>query len=266
MLTLLCGASAALAQAPASPSTPSATSETPCVVILFQGHRYTLGCDASHPVVVEPLAPPVDAEVAEASPPVAPATDELPAAPEVPPYSAPEAPPFVVPPLPATPAPPTPEAPIPPWTPDREAPAGDVTPSAPMDDPVPGPCDEPEARGVIALANAARAEEGLPPLACDEALSLAAGAHSADMCDAGFFDHRGSDGSSPARRALAFGAERGGVGENIAAGYPGPAEAHAGWMRSPGHRDNILSPSYERVGVGYEACGGRRLWTQLFSD
>lgn len=55
-------------------------------------------------------------------------------------------------------------------------------------------------------------------------------------------------------------------GENNAWGQSSPDEVHTTWMNSWGHRANILGRSYGRIGVGYEPCSGRPLWTQSFAD
>jgi uncharacterized protein YkwD len=47
-----------------------------------------------------------------------------------------------------------------------------------------------------------------------------------------------------------------GIGENIAAGYANSDATCSGWMQSPGHRANILRPSYRYIGGGY-AHGSR---------
>ncbi|MNO04115.1 Cysteine-rich secretory protein family protein [compost metagenome] len=41
------------------------------------------------------------------------------------------------------------------------------------------------------------------------------------------------------------------AGENIAKGQKDPAEVMAAWMNSPGHKQNILSPNYTKIGVAY---------------
>lgn len=46
------------------------------------------------------------------------------------------------------------------------------------------------------------------------------------------------------------------TGENIGAGYRGPASACRAWMRSGGHRANVLRPGYTHIGAGF-ALGGR---------
>ena len=52
----------------------------------------------------------------------------------------------------------------------------------------------------------------------------------------------------------------GGLG--IIAGGNSPAEVVRDWMNSPGHRANILEPSYVYIGVGY--CND--YWVQQFGD
>ena len=55
------------------------------------------------------------------------------------------------------------------------------------------------------------------------------------------------------------------MGENVAAGYPSVVAVMGGWMGSSGHRANLLSTSYEHVGVGRAASGsGALYWTQVF--
>ncbi len=108
------------------------------------------------------------------------------------------------------------------------------------------------AERVIELTNQERARAGLPPLISDASLNAAALGHSRDMADHNFFDHTGSDGSSACGRMAAAGySPIWTCGENIAAGYTTPEQVVAAWMNSPGHRANILNPSYHHIGVGY---------------
>ena len=42
-------------------------------------------------------------------------------------------------------------------------------------------------------------------------------------------------------------------------------EAHVGWMRSEGHRDNILDPNYIAIGIGIVCRNDGHMWaTQIF--
>ncbi len=55
------------------------------------------------------------------------------------------------------------------------------------------------------------------------------------------------------------------AGENIAYGYETPAELVRAWMHSAGHRANILSRQFHRIGVsGWRATNGTTYATQDF--
>jgi uncharacterized protein YkwD len=41
------------------------------------------------------------------------------------------------------------------------------------------------------------------------------------------------------------------AGENIAMGQRTPQEVMNAWMNSTGHRQNILSPNYTKIGVAF---------------
>ncbi|GAB4424660.1 MAG: hypothetical protein OHK0015_03770 [Chloroflexi bacterium OHK40] len=140
------------------------------------------------------------------------------------------------------------------------------------------PSDEPSAVAaeILALVNAERAAAGCGPLTLDTRLTAAAQSHSEDMATNNFFDHVGSNGSSPGARATAAGYNWRTVGENIAAGYTSAEAVMAGWMGSAGHRDNILNCAYTHLGVGFvyqpddaPLAGVNwpyyRYWTQLFA-
>ncbi len=55
-------------------------------------------------------------------------------------------------------------------------------------------------------------------------------------------------------------------GENAAAGYSTPAAVMQGWMKSSGHKDNILNPSTRAIGVGFYQGSGdfHYYWVQDF--
>lgn len=82
------------------------------------------------------------------------------------------------------------------------------------------------------------------------ALVCAARVHSMDMYHRSYFDHINPDGQDPTDRALEAGFVRGGVAENISAGYASPEEQFANWMESPEHCGAIMSPDYFYVGIG----------------
>jgi uncharacterized protein YkwD len=55
------------------------------------------------------------------------------------------------------------------------------------------------------------------------------------------------------------------VGENVAAGYPTGRAAVRAWMKSPGHRANILKPGYRLLGMAVRrADDGTKYACQVF--
>jgi uncharacterized protein YkwD len=139
------------------------------------------------------------------------------------------------------------------------------------------------------LVNEKRREHGLPSLVYDASLSNIARLHSQDMADNGYFSHvnlRGEDPSEraskynyPIEKAIGGGAYQVGIGENIGKMPTGNvigvgfvsnnpesvAQAQVdSWMTSPGHRDNILSPQYDKIGIGVAYDGIYYFSTQDF--
>ena len=54
------------------------------------------------------------------------------------------------------------------------------------------------------------------------------------------------------------------AGENIAYGQPNSQEVMTAWMNSKGHRENILSPDFNCIGVGHYQTNGIDYWVQIF--
>jgi uncharacterized protein YkwD len=110
---------------------------------------------------------------------------------------------------------------------------------------------------VLCLHNRERSERGLAPLKEHARLREAAEGHSADMVAAQYFSHDAPDGDDMVDRILRTGYARGAagwsLGENIAYGTASLATAaqiHRAWMRSPGHRANILRRQFRELGIG----------------
>jgi len=122
-------------------------------------------------------------------------------------------------------------------------------------------------RGVVDAVNDARRDRGLPPLTADPRLTQVAPGHSCAMAERGFFDHAAPDGSTMGDRLRAAGVRYRSAGENIARiqsrGDPA-VRAVTGWLRSEGHRENILSPRFTATGVGVCQVGRSVYFTQLF--
>lgn len=121
---------------------------------------------------------------------------------------------------------------------------------------------------VLRLVNIERANNNLSPLTLDSSLSRVALSHSKDMHDNGYFSHTNLSGQSPFDRLKSAGISYRSAGENIAAGQSTPALVVNSWMNSDGHRKNILSSAYNKMGLGYYYGnkGYRSYWTQIFTN
>lgn len=110
---------------------------------------------------------------------------------------------------------------------------------------------------LLEQSNSARQRNGLPPLSHDPLLATAATAHAREMSELGYFDHVSpiAANATLGRRVANAGSPLVEVGENLArlAGVSAdsiPARVVQGWLDSPGHRLNLLNPSFNRVGFG----------------
>lgn len=101
------------------------------------------------------------------------------------------------------------------------------------------------------ILNDYRTDNGLQPLTLDLELTAAADWMSYDLASRSTFSHIDSLGRDPGQRARDFG-YYGGVGENIAGGWPfGSAQTvFEAWKSSPGHNKNMLGSSYRVIGIG----------------
>ena len=89
----------------------------------------------------------------------------------------------------------------------------------------------------------------ISPVTWNTLLEAAAQRHSNDMANNNLFSHYGSDGSSPWDRIREAGYSMLSGGENIAAGYSTVLSVIEGWLKSPGHRANIMSPYFREIGA-----------------
>ena len=109
---------------------------------------------------------------------------------------------------------------------------------------------------MLELVNEERRAAGLKPLAPDPEMTEVARAHSTDMFARGYFAHVSPDGLNPFDRMTRAGVTFRAAGENLALA-PTVKIAHTGLMNSPGHRANILQPSFGRLGIGIMDGGYR---------
>lgn len=103
---------------------------------------------------------------------------------------------------------------------------------------------------VIRLTNQKRIEAGLAPLQYSASLSQAALAKATDMINDDYWAHVAPDGTQPWKFFLDVGYRYRFAGENLARDFPDATSAVEAWMASQSHRENILSPKYEEIGVG----------------
>jgi uncharacterized protein YkwD len=114
---------------------------------------------------------------------------------------------------------------------------------------------QPEAEQLMALANQARAAAGAPPLRWDSALAEAARKHTLRMVAEGPIAHQYPGELNVSERAGLTGAHFDLIEENVAVA-PTPTAIHEGWIQSKGHRENMLNPEVDRVGIAVVASRG----------
>jgi uncharacterized protein YkwD len=130
----------------------------------------------------------------------------------------------------------------------------------------PGPVEN----RVLSLVNKHRRAHDRGDLRWNEKLAEAARAHSRRMAEANFFGHEDPERGTLSERLAAAGIRRPAVAENLhrSNGYADPAHiAVEGWMKSRGHRRNMLDGSFRETGIGAaRARDGTWYVTQLFAN
>ena len=119
---------------------------------------------------------------------------------------------------------------------------------------------------VLAIVNREREANGLSALSMDSSLKGVAQTRATEIVSS--FSHTRPNGTSCFTAYNEAGYSYGYAGENIAYGQSSPSAVMTAWMNSSGHRANILSENFSRIGVGvYQPTpGGRIYWVQNFSD
>jgi len=119
---------------------------------------------------------------------------------------------------------------------------------------------------MIELVNKERVERGLKALTFNAVLRDVGRLHSTDMFKRGYFSHYSPEGNTVAERAEEKGVSYMIIGENLAYA-PELGLAHEGLMNSPGHRANILSEDFGKIGIGIMDGGVYGIMvTQVFSN
>ena len=121
---------------------------------------------------------------------------------------------------------------------------------------------------LLAEVNAVRAQHHLIPLRRSPELDAVARRHSDDMARRGYLSHHTPEGTDPVDRIFGGGI----AGFTLAAenlgmtNRPDPnREIVEGWLRSPDHRRNLLSPPFNTTGIGIaRSSDGSLIYTQLY--
>lgn len=126
--------------------------------------------------------------------------------------------------------------------------------------------DEASEREMLQLINKERVAVGLNPLVLNPSLVPVARAHATDMWERSYFGHVSPEGEDVGDRLAEWDVNYNYAGENLALA-PTVSTAHTGLMNSEGHRDNILEPKYNDVGIGVIDNGVYgKMFVQVFTD
>ena len=113
--------------------------------------------------------------------------------------------------------------------------------------------------------NQLRASQGLPGYAPHASLNAAANSHARWMATSGEISHFQPDGSGPRTRALQAGFPSDWISENI---YRGASALSAWewWLQSPVHYAGLVSPNYDRIGIGSAAGDYGNAYVLVFGN
>ena len=126
--------------------------------------------------------------------------------------------------------------------------------------------DELSETEMFKLVNKDRKEMGVAELIWDVRLVPVARAHATDMWERSYFGHISPEGEDIGGRLEKAGVNFFVAGENLALA-PTLQTAHTGLMNSQGHRENILSRDFNRMGIGVIDNGVYgKMFVQIFID
>lgn len=119
---------------------------------------------------------------------------------------------------------------------------------------------------VFEIVNQERTAAGKDPLTLDQTLLQVADIRAEELLQK--YSHDRPDGSSCFTAFNDAGIVNVYMGENIAAGQKSAEQVMDDWMNSPGHRQNILSDDFTRIGIGLRVSnnGYKYYWVQVFTS
>jgi uncharacterized protein YkwD len=113
-------------------------------------------------------------------------------------------------------------------------------------------------------ANRDREARRLRPLRWDNSLASGARQHAQRMAQQNVLSHQLPGEEDFKARALRAGARFSSLAENIAEGPDAPG-IHIQWMNSPPHRENLLDPKLDSIGIAVAERGGEMFAVEDFS-
>lgn len=112
--------------------------------------------------------------------------------------------------------------------------------------------------------NRERRNHGLAAVRLEPRLGQAAHGHACETAQRNMLSHQALDGSRPGQRALRAGYDYRMVVENLGLGFHSAGQAMFYWMRSPGHRKNVLAPEARHAALGLTMTErGQRAWVLM---
>ena len=118
---------------------------------------------------------------------------------------------------------------------------------------------------LLQSANRERAGRGLPPYKWSAALAAAARDHALRMAQQDTLSHQLPGEPELTGRASRAGARFSALAENVAEG-PSTESIHLQWMNSKAHRENLLDPQLDSVGIAVAERNGTLFAVEDFSQ
>lgn len=103
-----------------------------------------------------------------------------------------------------------------------------------------------------ALTNAERTKAGSPTVTLSQPLNSSSKLKCDDMVTRDYFEHNTPEGKEPWVFIEQSNIDYDTAGENLANGFDSAESVVVGWMKSPGHKRNLLDPTYSEV--GFNVC------------
>lgn len=126
------------------------------------------------------------------------------------------------------------------------------------------------AGNIVSLTNESREANGLSPLSVDSKLTSAAQAKAADILARDYFAHTTPDGKRFYEWIQEAGYSYLLAGENLALDFSSAESVHTALLASTSHRENILNPKFENIGVAVQGGNfdGRETFVlvEMFGD